>query len=156
MPDAFRRIPAVLLLTLFVYASQARFAPSLAHTGTAVPAHLELDIAPASAPVGSLVTLHINYYGIGLYETSITATPNDAISFDPPRSMPCRYNQDPTNCTELTFRARAPGVVTIHASAYGEIYDTDCGCWRFSGAGDDAPAVLTVTGSRFFLPFVKG
>jgi len=156
MPDVFRRILPVLLLTLFPYASQARFASSPALNGTAVPPHLALDIAPVSAPVGSLVTLHIIYYGIGLYETSITVTPTDAISFDPPRSMPCRYNQDPANCTQLTFRARAPGVVTIHASAYGEIYDTDCSCWRFTGAGDDAPAVLTITGSRVFLPFVKG
>ena len=154
MPDVFRRILPFLLIALFLYVGCAPFAPLPALGGTTVPAHLTLDITPASAPMDSVVTLHIIYYGIGLYETNITVTPNDAISFDPPRSLPCRYNQDPTNCTELTFRARTPGVVTIHASAYGEIYDTDCSCWRFTGIGDDAPAVFTITGSRFFLSLV--
>jgi endo-1,4-beta-xylanase len=154
MSNIFRRLLPFLLMTLLLYVGQAPFAPSPALDNTTVPAYLTLDTTPTSAPVNSVVTLHVIYFGIGLYETSITVTPNEAISFDPPRSMPCRYNQDPTNCTQLTFRTRTPGLVTIHASAYGEIYDSDCSCWRFTGAGDDAPAVLTITGSRILLPLV--
>lgn len=124
-------------------------------TGSTTEPHLTLSVAPAVVPVDGLVTLQIAYHGIGLYHTTVTISPESALVFDPPRAMPCRFDQDASRCTTLTLRAWTPGLVTIRASASGEIYDSQCQCWRFSVVSDDGPAQVSIGGSRLFVPLVQ-
>lgn len=117
--------------------------------------HLTLSVTPAVVPVDGLVTLQIAYHGIGLYHTTVTISPESALVFDPPRPMPCRYDQDSSRCTIFTLRAQTPGIVTIRASASGEIFDPQCQCWRFTSVRDDGPALVTIGGERLFIPLIQ-
>jgi hypothetical protein len=117
--------------------------------------HLTLSIEPAVAAENTLVTLRIAYTGVGLYDTTVIISPTSALVFDPPRTMPCRYNQDATACTQMTLRARELGIATLRASAYGEIHDPNCGCWVFSGVSDDGPAQVTIVEPRAWLPILR-
>lgn len=147
------RMPVVLLLALALgVASRSSARPQPA---APTEPHLTLTVDPPLARVGQLVTLHIAYSGVGLYGTTITISPDSALAFDPPRTQPCRYDQDGTQCTAITLRALALGPATIHAAAYGEIFDQGCQCWRFTTVNDDGPALLTVTQARSFLALVQ-
>lgn len=115
-----------------------------ATTTTPTP-HLELAVESPTTPVGSLITLHITYVNLGLPYTTITVDPPTLAQFDPPLPQPCKYDQDPTGCTVITFRALAPGTVTFRASATGEIFDPGCSCYRFSGGSDNGPATVMIT-----------
>jgi hypothetical protein len=132
-------------------------APTTAPIAPAVTPHLTLSVDKPSASFGALITLHITYTNIGLQWTTVTSSPADLVAFDPPRSMPCKYDQDATQCQEMTLRAIGTGIATIHASAYGEIYDDACKCWRFSGASDDGPAIVTIgpPAVRVFVPLAQ-
>jgi hypothetical protein len=57
----------------------------------------------------------------------------------------------------MTLRAIGHGSATIQASAYGEIFDDSCQCWRFSGANDDGPATVLVgaPAASVFFPLVQ-
>lgn len=149
------RILPFLLITLFIAVGQTPLAASSARGSTTKDASVILGVTPTNAPVGSVVTLHITYNGIGEVNTTITAMPSDVLSFDPPRSMPCKFDQDLTGCTEITFRAVVPGKVTIHTSTNGEIHDSDCNCWLFVTISEDVPAVVTVTGNSILFPMVR-
>lgn len=145
----------VAMLVFGVSGQRSTAAPRSGAVASTSDPHLTLSIEPAVAPLNTLVTLQIAYHGVGLYDTTVRISPENALVFDPARSMPCRYNEDASACTRLTLRARAPGVVTISASAYGEIYDLECQCWRFTRVGDDGPVQVTITGTQVFIPLLQ-
>jgi hypothetical protein len=104
--------------------------------------------------VGAAFTLVISYHNLGLPYTTINVTPTQRAVSDPPLLSPCKYDQHPSRCEVIGFRARHPGVVTITASATGEAYSEECSCWYWTGAGDIGPAVVTITGSSFYMPLL--
>jgi len=147
-----------ILLVAFTSTSAdyPRLAPSVSPDCTNPEAHLELSMQPTTALPGSLVTLNIKYVRIGLPYTGISIDPPGLVVFEPPLSMPCKYNEHPTHCTAITLRTQAAGVVTFHAGATGEIYDETCHCFCMGGAQDDGPATLVIANSisRLYLPSV--
>ncbi len=120
---------------------------------TAQP-HLELSVTSATARVGDRITLHITYVNLGLPYTTVRWDPLGLVAFDPPRTMPCTYREDTSGCTAITLRAQAPGMLTIHAGATGEIWDDTCACGYMSGGSDDGPATVRIEGAQLFLPLV--
>jgi len=120
-------------------------------------AYLELSVEPFLVNPGTLVTLHITYHNIGLVYTGITANPPDLVAFEPPLTMPCKYNEHPDGCRTITFRTLATGIVKFKAGATGEVWDEDCKCWYWGGAADNGPARLVITDFIWerFLPFVQ-
>ncbi|NTV64508.1 MAG: hypothetical protein HGA65_13355 [Oscillochloris sp.] len=120
---------------------------------TAKP-HLELSVTPVTARVGDQITLHVAYVNLGLPYTTVIWDPPGVAAFDPPRTMPCKYSEDTSGCTVITLRAQAPGRLTIHAGATGEIWDDTCACWYMSGGSDSEPATVFVGEEQLFLPLV--
>ena len=114
--------------------------------------HLELAVDPPTVQVGAKITLRIRYVNVGMPHTNITVDPPGLVHFDPPLDQPCKWGQDPTNCTLITFHANAPGTVTFRAEATGEIFDDGCSCWHW-GHGSGA-VTMTIGGTRTFLPLV--
>ena len=111
---------------------------------------------PSLVLTGTLVTLHIAYHNIGLPYTNIQINPPGLVAFEPPLSMPCKYDQHPNGCAEITLRTLATGVVQFSANATGEVYDETCRCWYWSGASDNGPATLIIAESvwKMFLPSI--
>ncbi len=131
-------------------------APPTSHISTTtITPHLELSIAPAAVAVGAIMTLHVTYVNLGLPYTTVKVDPPTLVQFEPPLTMPCKYDQHPTHCTDITLRAIAPGDVTFEASATGEIYDDQCSCWRWSGGSSIAPARAIISGTILYLPVVQ-
>lgn len=129
-------------------------AESATPPSTTPPPSLHLSVDRGGLAVGELLTLTVTYTNLGLQHTTITISPTGVLAFDPPVTMPCKYDQHPSQCTSFTLRAAQAGAATIRASATGEIYDDACSCWRFSGAADDRPAIVVVGGFRRYLPLV--
>lgn len=151
------RTPILLCLALICILGGARSSATTRPPGSTATSdpHLALSVTPVLVPVDGLVTLQIAYHGVGLPQTTITISPPAALEFDPPRAMPCRYDQDASRCTTFTLRARTPGSVTIRASASGEIFDQQCQCWRFTVVGDNGPAQVTIGGGQLFIPLIE-
>jgi endo-1,4-beta-xylanase len=116
--------------------------------------YLVLSADPQTVAVGAAFTLVISYHNLGLPYTTINVTPTQRAVSDPPLLSPCKYDQHPTGCKSVGLRARHSGVVTITASATGEAYSEECSCWYWTGAGDIGPAVVTITGSSFYMPLL--
>ncbi|NTU82146.1 MAG: hypothetical protein HGA45_22675 [Chloroflexales bacterium] len=151
-----RRLMFVLLLSVVtLLPAQPGNAQSRPPAPTAEAPHLELTVEPAIVAVGERVTVRITYVNLGLPYTTLTWDPPALAAFDPPRTMPCKYGEDASGCREITLRVQAPGTLSIHASATGEIFDDTCACWRWSGGSDYGPAIIAVQGSRLFLPVVS-
>ncbi|NTV99775.1 MAG: hypothetical protein HGA19_00550 [Oscillochloris sp.] len=151
-----RLAPLVLLcvgMLLVVAPAQPHPRQPASPLATEAP-HLELTVEPATVNVGDLVTVRIAYVNLGLPYTTITWEPLALAAFDPPRTMSCKYGEDASGCTVIILRAIAPGTLNIHATATGEIYDDSCACWRWSGGSDNGPAIVTIQGSRLFVPLV--
>lgn len=129
---------------------------TLRHTDVA-SAYLQLSVDPAVVTATSLTTLHISYHNIGLPYTTITLSPSALITFDPLLAMPCKYDQHPNGCTAITLRALVSGVVTITASATGEVYDEDCMCWYWGGGSSIDPAQIVIGDSPWhtMLPMIR-
>jgi len=123
----------------------------------AANAYLGLSVEPPIVVTETLVTLHITYHNIGLPYTTIQVNPPNLAAFEPPLSMPCKYDQHPNGCTMITLRTQAIGVVQFTASATGEVYDETCRCWYWSGASDNGPASLIIAETlwQMFLPSVQ-
>ena len=119
-------------------------------------AYLELSMEPRIALKGTLVTLKIVYHHIGLPYTYIVINPSENVAFDPPLSLPCKYNEHPNGCTEITFRTLSNGLVQFTAGATGEVYDETCGCFVWGGATDNGPATLAIVDTiwQAFLPSI--
>lgn len=113
--------------------------------------YLQLSVTPAAVRPGELFTLTIAYHDIGLVYTTITTNPPNMVVFDPPLSMPCKYDSHPNGCTSITMRAVAKGAVSIDASATGEIFDSSCQCFRMSGASDNGPASVVIKDSSWLM-----
>lgn len=122
---------------------------------TSTQPSLHLTVDQGGVAVGDLLTLTVAYTNLGLLYTTIAISPTDVLDFEPPVAMPCKYDQNPTQCTSFTLRAKQAGVATIRAIATGEIYDAACMCWRFSSAADDGPAIGVVGGSRRYPPLAQ-
>jgi len=120
-------------------------------------AHLELSTAPSVVTPGTLVNLNITYKGIGLPYTGITITPAELVEYDPPLSMPCKYDQHINGCTSIGLRALFTGVVQFTAGATGEIFDEGCHCFCWGAAKDYGPATLTIVNSiwKAYLPSIS-
>ncbi len=120
-------------------------------------AYLELSVEPPLVTSGALITLHIVYHNIGLPYTDILINPSNVVTFEPPLSMPCKFDQHPNGCTAITFRTLVTGVVTFTAGATGEVYDETCHCWYWSGASADGPAIATIADTIWpvFLPAIQ-
>ena len=137
--------------------SQTSYAhEQIASSNTNDNAYLELSVEPHIALKGTLVTLKIVYHNIGLPYTSIGINPSENVAFDPPLSMPCKYNEHPNGCTEITFRTLSNGIVQFNAGATGEVYDETCGCFMWGGAQDNGPATLAIVDTiwQVFLPSI--
>ncbi len=119
-------------------------------------AYLELSIEPSYALSNSLVTLNIAYHRIGMPYTGILIDRPDLVSYDPPLSMPCKYNEHINHCTAITLRTQATGVVHFTAGAYGEIFGEDCQCFCWAPVQDNGPATLVIanTIAHSYLPSV--
>jgi hypothetical protein len=132
------------------------FNSTLRHTEVA-SAYLQLSVDAAVVSATRLTTLHISYHNIGLPYTTITLSPSALITFDPPLAMPCKYDQHPNGCTAITLRALVSGVVTITASATGEVYDEDCMCWYWGGGSAIGPAQVVIGDSpwHMMLPMIR-
>lgn len=154
------RAGTIIILTMLAIVASLPAPPSNAHPRQRAPLteppHLALSAAPAAVAVGDLVTVRITYINLGMPYTSLTWDPPALAAFDPPRTMPCKYHEDASGCREITLRAVAPGTLSIHAGASGEIFDDACSCWRWSSASDNGPAVVTIQGARIFLPALAG
>ena len=120
-------------------------------------AYLELSLDSPIVTAGTPITLYIDYHNIGVPHTTIHVTPTGLVAFEPPLSMPCKYDQHSNGCTAIGFRALASGVVTFTAGATGEVYDENCHCWYWGIANTIEPARLIIAGTiwRAFLPLVK-
>lgn len=148
----------ILMTTLPFQKSTPAYAADVSpivQPATAPLASLELSVSPTTVRVGEPVTLNIAYHNIGLVYTQILMDPPGVVTFDPPLSMPCKYDSHPNGCKSITMRATAPGTVTITASATGEIYDPACTCFYFSGASSTAPVRILVYDRSIFLPFTQ-
>lgn len=148
-----RRAFACLLLLMLLFSAVPNSALP-ANSAAATTPHLTLSVTPPLVFVGGIVTLNIAYVGVGLYQTTVMISPESALRFDPPRTMPCYYYEQPGQCKTMTLRALEPAQVTIRASAYGEVFDPVCRCWAFSGVYDDGPAKvqIVIPSVRRFLP----
>ena len=130
--------------------------PTPTPVSTSSPSYLELSVEPPIVTTSALVTLHIAYHNIGLPYTYISISPTGLFTFEPPLTMPCKYDQHPNGCTAITLQTHAPGVATFRASATGEVYDESCRCWVWSGAGDNRPASVSIADAiwRMWLPLL--
>ena len=120
-------------------------------------AYLELSVEPHIALKGSLVTLNIIYHHIGFPYTAISINPAENATFDPPLSMPCKYDEHPNGCREITFRTLSSGLVQFNAGATGEVYDESCHCFVWGTAQDNGAANLIIADTIWleFIPFVQ-
>jgi hypothetical protein len=118
----------------------------------AMDSYLELSTVPSLVTPGSTLTLRISYHNLGLPYTYVNISPTGLITFDPPLSMPCMHDHD--DCTAITFRALATGVVGIHAGATGEVWGETCHCWYWGVASDNGPARIVIADTvwRALLP----
>ncbi len=115
--------------------------------------YLVLFIKPSVAKVGTLVTLHITYHGIGLPILYLSFTPSESVEYAAELPGNCDFREH-NPCSEVTFRMLKPGVVTFHAGANGEIWDESCPCLVYGMASDNGPAIL-LTGDILNLLFVQ-
>jgi hypothetical protein len=104
-----------------------------------------------------LITLNIAYHNIGLPYTYIHVNSSNIVTYEPPLSMPCQYDQHTNGCTAITFRTLTTGVVTFTASATGEVYDETCQCWYWGGGSDTGPASAIIADTIWpvFLPVIQ-
>jgi hypothetical protein len=156
MTALFLTITAIMLS--WGTAASARTLEVQEHTthNATYTAYMELSVEPPVASTGTLITLHIAYHNIGEPYTYISINPPGLVAFEPPLSMPCKYYEH-AGCTAITFRTLSSGEVEFTASATGEVFDDDCGCWRWAGGSDNGPARLIIEGTiwQIFLPFVQ-
>jgi hypothetical protein len=147
-----------VLLLMAITCSQPATArdQEFAYKATAT-AYLELSVVPPIVTSGFVITLDIAYHNIGFPYTYIQINPSNVVTFEPPLSMPCKYDQHPNNCSAITFRTLTTGVVTFDAGATGEVYDEICHCWYWSGASDNGPAIAIVADTIWpvFLPVIQ-
>lgn len=102
--------------------------------------------APSQVTLGQVFTLTIQYVNIGLQYTTVTSSPAGLVQLDPPLSMPCKYNQHPTQCKNITFKATALGTVQLNASATGEV-PIPSGGWTWGSALAQNPVSVTIVNS---------
>ncbi|HBW51629.1 MAG TPA: hypothetical protein DEF47_17185 [Herpetosiphon sp.] len=102
--------------------------------------------APSQVTLGQVFTLTIQYVNIGLQYTTVTSSPAGLVQLDPPLSMPCKYNQHPTQCKNITFKATALGTVQLNASATGEVPIAGGG-WAWGSAFAQNPVSVTIVDS---------
>ncbi|XSG74858.1 endo-1,4-beta-xylanase [Herpetosiphon llansteffanensis] len=119
--------------------------PSATPTQAAPQPKLILS-APSQVTLGQVFTLTIQYVNIGLQYTTVTSSPAGLVQLDPPLSMPCKYNQHPTQCKNITFKATALGTVQLNASATGEVPIAGGG-WTWGGALAQNPVSVTIVNS---------
>ncbi|ABX05353.1 hypothetical protein Haur_2715 [Herpetosiphon aurantiacus DSM 785] len=113
--------------------------------------------APPLVNVGDAFSLTIQYVNIGVPYTGITLSPTGTVQFDPPLTMPCKFNEHPTDCRTIGLRAVAPGTITINAGANGEV-PISGGGWAWGSAHARNPInvqVRSVLAHKAFIPFVK-
>jgi hypothetical protein len=121
------------------------------------PAYVELSVEPSMVHAGELVTLHIAYHNLGFPYTLILIDPAGLVAYEPPLTMPCKYDQHPNGCTAIPFRALSAGVVTFTAAASGEVYDEACKCWKWTGVTDNGPATVIIADRlwQIFIPLLQ-
>ncbi len=146
-----------VLIPVAAPAHAARAPGAIQPGSTNSPAYLELRVEPPFAVPGSLVTLYITYVNIGEVYAYFLVTPPDLVAFEPPLDSPCKYYEHPSGCQSITMRALAKGVVTISATATGEVWDEDCPCWYMGGATSAAPARLVIADQiwSMYLPAIR-
>ncbi len=152
---SFALIAALIPVAAPAHLAQA---PGAIQPGSASSAaYLELRVDPPFAVPGSLVTLHITYHNIGEVYAYFLVTPPDLVLLEPPLDIPCKFYEHPSGCQLITIRALANGVVTISATATGEVWDAGCPCWYMGGATSAAPARLVITDHvwSLFLPVIR-
>jgi hypothetical protein len=64
------------------------------------------------------------------------------VTFDPPLSIPCKYDQHANQYIAFTIRARSTGMLQFTASAAGEVIGEDCHCWCYTSGQDNGPAIF--------------
>ncbi|MFD3165731.1 hypothetical protein [Herpetosiphon sp. NSE202] len=124
---------------------------------TVTPIVSELILsAPNLVNVGDAFSLTIQYVNIGAPYTGITLSPTGTVQFDPPLTMPCKYNQHPTQCYKIGLRAVAPGTIEINAGATGEVFVPGVGWyWGSAQARNPITVRVLVLDHKAFIPMVK-
>ncbi len=153
--------PTNLALNAGVAATPCPGTPTSTPTsGSPTPTPLVKELilsAPAIVNVGDVFSLTIQYVNIGVPYTGITLSPTGTVQFDPPLTMPCKYNQHPTQCRTIGLRAVAPGTIEIDAGATGEV-PVAGGGWAWGSAHARNPInvhVRNVLAHKLFIPVVK-
>ncbi|XSG73301.1 hypothetical protein ACP8Y2_14035 [Herpetosiphon llansteffanensis] len=124
---------------------------------TVTPVVKELILsAPNLVNVGDAFSLTIEYVNIGAPYTGITLSPTGTVQFDPPLTMPCKFNEHPTQCRTIGLRAIAPGTIEIDAGATGEVFVPGVGWyWGSAQARNPITVRVLVLDHKAFIPIVK-
>ncbi|KPL88916.1 hypothetical protein [Herpetosiphon geysericola] len=124
---------------------------------TVTPIVKELILsAPNLVNVGDAFSLTIQYVNIGVPYTGITLSPTGTVQFDPPLTMPCKFNEHPTHCRKIGLRAIAPGTIEIDAGATGEVPIAGGGwAWGSAQARNPITVRVLVLDHKTFIPIVK-
>lgn len=121
-------------------------------TATPIVSQLFLS-APYVVNVGDVFTLTIQYINIGMPYTRVTNGSGGIGQFDPPLTMPCKFNQHPTQCRTIRLRAIAAGSLHLSARATGEIPIAGGGwAWGSAISNPLSIQVRDVLAYRIFIP----
>ncbi|MCA0351574.1 MAG: hypothetical protein LCH85_06225 [Chloroflexi bacterium] len=126
-------------------------------TATATPIVSGLFLsAPYLVNVGDVFTLTIQYINIGMPYTRVTNGSGGIGQFDPPLTMPCKFNQHPTQCRTIRLRAIAAGSLHLSASATGEVPIAGGGwAWGSAISNPISIQVRDVLAYRIFIPLAR-
>ncbi|ABX05352.1 MAG TPA: hypothetical protein DEF47_21410 [Herpetosiphon sp.] len=135
--------------------------PSSTSTITPVPcqpavSHQLILNAPSQVQVGDMFTMTVDYQNMSAPRMEIMLSSSELAQFDPPLTMPCRYSEHPTQCSTITLRATAPGMLTINGRAIADMFVGDG--WTFGYTSARNPINVQVHDGlpyKLFIPLAK-
>ena len=135
--------------------------PSSTSTSTPVPcqpavSHQLILSAPSQVQVGDMFTMTVDYQNMSAPRMEIMLSSSELAQFDPPLTMPCRYSEHPTQCSMITLRATAPGMLTINGRAIADMFVGDG--WTFGYTSARNPINVQVHDGlpyKLFIPLAK-
>ncbi|XSG73302.1 hypothetical protein ACP8Y2_14040 [Herpetosiphon llansteffanensis] len=113
-------------------------------TPTANPCFVQPELVlsgPSQVQIGQLFTVSIQYINLGMPHASISLNDPNLAQFEPALTMPCKYNEHPTQCRSITLRATNVGTLEINATATGESYNNG---WYWGSGSARAPLSIMV------------
>lgn len=112
--------------------------------------------APSQVQVGDMFTMTVDYQNMSGPLMEIMLSSSELAQFDPPLTMPCRYSEHPTQCSTITLRATAPGMLTINGQASADLFVGDR--WTFGYTSARNPINVQVHDGlpyKLFIPLAK-